>query len=273
MSFNSRNYLFKEKINSLKIYKDQNIQNKLIPFIDDIFPPNENSLLGKNNNDEYLDQNEAKYKMIHISEIEWKRLNEIIPNPVIYEENINASNLRYGRLSYIYFLSVLTALSGKFPSIFTKIILNKEYSQDGIYQIILFVDSEFQIVYIDDYFPVIKNSNILYFIKSSNFDFWPLLIEKAWAKVNGGYQNIINLWPCDLLKALTGSVCDVLIHDELNKEQLFNELNDIDKNNGICISLTKNTNEVTKNGLINYHMYILTDTEKIELDKNNFAFL
>ena len=115
MSFNSRNYLFKEKINSLKIYKDQNIQNKLIPFIDDIFPPNENSLLGKNNNDEYLDQNEAKYKMIHISEIEWKRLNEIIPNPVIYEENINASNLRYGRLSYIYFLSVLTALSGKFP--------------------------------------------------------------------------------------------------------------------------------------------------------------
>ena len=256
MSFNSRNYLFKEKINSLKIYKDQNIQNKLIPFIDDIFPPNENSLLGKNNNDEYLDQNEAKYKMIHISEIEWKRLNEIIPNPVIYEENINASNLRYGRLSYIYFLSVLTALSGKFPSIFTKIILNKEYSQDGIYQIILFVDSEFQIVYIDDYFPVIKNSNILYFIKSSNFDFWPLLIEKAWAKVNGGYQNIINLWPCDLLKALTGSV-----------------LNDIDKNNGICISLTKNTNEVTKNGLINYHMYILTDTEKIELDKNNFAFL
>ena len=33
MSFNSRNYLFKEKINSLKIYKDQNIQNKLIPFI------------------------------------------------------------------------------------------------------------------------------------------------------------------------------------------------------------------------------------------------
>ena len=256
MSFNSRNYLFKEKINSLKIYKDQNIQNKLIPFIDDIFPPNENSLLGKNNNDEYLDQNEAKYKMIHISEIEWKRLNEIIPNPVIYEENINTSNLRYGRLSYIYFLSVLTALSGKFPSIFTKIILNKEYSQDGIYQIILFVDSEFQ-----------KNSNILYFIKSSNFDFWPLLIEKAWAKVNGGYQNIINLWPCDLLKALTGSVCDVLIHDELNKEQLFNELNDIDKNNGICISLTKNTNEVTKNGLINYHMYILTDTEKIELDK------
>ena len=275
MSFNSKtmNYLLKENIPSLIIYKNQENKNNLIPWIDDIFPPNENSLLGKNNEDEYLDQNEGKYKMIHISELEWKRINEIISFPVIFEDLINTSNLRYGRLSYIYFLSVLTALSNSFPSLFNKIILNKEYTPDGIYQIIFFIDGEFQIVYIDDYFPCIKNSNILYFIKSSDFTFWPLLIEKAWAKVNGGYQNIINLWPCDLLKALTGSACDVLIHDDLDNEQLFSELNSADKNNGICISLSKNNNEVTKNGLINYHMYILIDTEKIELDKNNNIFL
>jgi hypothetical protein len=274
MSFHSksRNNEHKEKIQNFKIYKNQKIWNNLTPWIDDIFPPNENSLLGKNNNDEYLDQNEGKYKMIHLSEIEWKRINEIIPYPIIYEDIIDTSNIRYGRISYIYFLSVLTALS-KFPSIFNKIILNQEYNSEGIYKIILFIDGEFQIVYIDDYFPCIKDSNVLYFIKSSNFSFWQLLIEKAWAKVNGGYQNIINLWPCDLLKALTGSACDVLIHDDLTKEQLFNELNDIDKNNGICISLTKNNNEVTKNGLINYHMYILIDTEKVELEKNNFLFL
>ena len=268
----SPNYSLNEKT-YLKVYKNQKIQNNLIPWIDELFPPNENSLLGKNDNNEFIDQNEGKYKMIHSSEIDWKRINEIIPFPVIYENLIDTSNLRYGRLSYIYFLSVLAALTNKFPSIFTKIIIDKEYNPDGFYQIILFIDGEFQIVYIDDYFPCIKNSNILYFTKSSNFEFWPFLIEKAWAKVNGGYQNIINLWPCDLLKALTGNACDVLIHDELNNEQLFNELNDIDKNNGICISLTKNNDEVNENGLINYHMYILSDTEKIELDNNNYIFL
>ena len=275
MSFNSktRNYLLKEKNIALKIYKNQKIENITTPFIDDIFPPNENSLLGKNNNDEFLDQKEGRFKMIHISEIEWKRISEIIPFPVIYEDIINKSNIRYGRLSYIYFLSVLSALSNKFPSLFNKLILNKEYTSDGLYQIILFIDGEFQIVLIDDYFPCIKNSNILYFIKTSNFAFWALLIEKAWAKVNGGYQNIINLWPCDLLKALTGCTCDVLIHDEMDNEELFNELNHIDKNNGICISLTKNSNDVNENGLIIYHMYILIDTEKIELNKNNYIFL
>ena len=122
---------------TIKIFKNQNIENKSTPWIDDIFPPNENSLLGKNNNNEYLDQNEGKYKMIHSSEVEWKRINEIIPNPLLYEDTITSTNLRYGRLSYIYFNTVLISLN-KFPSIFNKIILNKEYTSDGIYKIILF---------------------------------------------------------------------------------------------------------------------------------------
>ena len=274
MSFNfiDKN-IFQKNIPSLKIFEGQKISNISTPWLDDIFPPSENSLLGKNNIDEYFDQNEGKYKMIHSEEIEWKRIDTIIPHPMIYEDIIDTSNLRYGRLSYIYFHSVLTALSNKFPSIFTKSIINKEYNPDGIYSIILFIDNEFQIVLIDDFFPCIKNSNILYFMKPSNFAFWAILIEKAWAKVNCGYQNIINLWPCDLLKALTGSVCDVLIHDELTNEEIFNELNEIDKNNGICISLTKNSNDVMKNGLKNYHMYILIDSEKIELDKNKCILL
>ena len=119
----SPNYSLNEKT-YLKVYKNQKIQNNLIPWIDELFPPNENSLLGKNDNNEFIDQNEGKYKMIHSSEIEWKRINEIIPFPVIYENLIDTSNLRYGRLSYIYFLSVLSALSKKFPSIFTKIIID-----------------------------------------------------------------------------------------------------------------------------------------------------
>ena len=60
----------KNQNENIKILKNQNIENKSIPWIDDIFPPNENSLLGKNNNNEYIDQNEGKYKMIHSTEIE-----------------------------------------------------------------------------------------------------------------------------------------------------------------------------------------------------------
>ena len=255
-----------------KIYKNQKKPKNDQIWRDDIFPPNENSLLGKNYRGEYLDPNEGKYKMINSSEIEWKRISDIIPKPVIFEDIIDLKNLRYGRLSYIYFYSVLSSLS-QFPSIFNKIILTKDYNPNGFYKILLFVDGEFQIVYIDDYFPCIKNSNILYFMKPTNFEFWALLIEKAWAKINGGYQNIINSWPVDLFRALTGCACDEFIHEELTTDELFYELNYSDKNYGLCICLSNNNKELVKKGLLNYHMYILIETEKIEMGKNIYLNL
>ena len=259
-------------IDNYKIYKNQKIPKNNEVWKDDIFLPNENSLLGKNAKGEYLDLNEGKYKMIHSSEIEWKRISEIIPKPVLFEGIMDINNLKFGRLSYIYFYSVLSALS-QFPSIFNKIILTKEYNPNCFYKLILFIDGEFQLVYIDDFFPCIKNTNILYFIKPLNFEFWAILIEKAWAKVNGGYQNIINSWPVDLFKALTGSACEELIHDELTSDELFYELNISDKNYGFCISLSNNNKEVVKKGLLNYHMYILIETEKIEMGKNLYFHL
>ena len=259
-------------IDNYKIYKNQKIPKNNEIWKDDIFLPNENSLLGKNSKGEYLDLNEGKYKMIHSSEIEWKRISEIIPKPVLFEGIMDINNLKFGRLSYIYFYSVLSALS-QFPSIFNKIILTKEYNPNCFYKLVLFIDGEFQLVYIDDFFPCIKNTNILYFIKPLNFEFWAILIEKAWAKVNGGYQNIINSWPVDLFKALTGSACEELIHDELTSDELFYELNISDKNYGFCISLSNNNKEVLKKGLLNYHMYILIETEKIEMGKNLYFHL
>ena len=97
--------------NNYKIYKNQKIPKDNEVWKDDIFLPNENSLLGKNIKGDYLDLNEGKYKMIHSQEIEWKRISEIIPKPVIFEDIMDIKNLRFGRLSYIYFYSVLSALS------------------------------------------------------------------------------------------------------------------------------------------------------------------
>ena len=260
-----------EEILDFKIFKNQKNPKINEQWKDDIFPPNDNSLLGRNSRGEYIDSNEGKYKMIHNDEIEWKRISEIIPKPVIYEDIMNINNIRFGRLSYIYFYSVLSALS-QFPSLFNKIILTKEYNPNGLYKLLLFIDGEFQIIYIDDFFPCIKNSNVLYFIKPSNFEIWSILIEKAWAKVNGGYQNIINSWPVDLFRALTGASCEEFIHDELTSDELFNELNYSDKNYGFCISLSNNR-DVVKKGLLNYHMYILIETEKVDMGKNLYLYL
>ena len=242
-------------------------------FVDEDFSPDENSLMGKTKDGNFFDAIEARRKIFQASEVEWKRISEIIPKPVIYEDIVSMKSVKYGRISLPYFYAVLSALVSKYPSIIQKIILTKEYNEKGKYQVKLFIDGKFQTITIDDYFPVIKGTNIFFFTRPSNFDFWTLIIEKAWAKVNKGYLNIVNLWPGDLFKALTGFSFEMFVHPELTKEEVFNKLNKIDKQKDLAIALTSDNKEIEQKGLFLYHMYVLEEIEEIEIDKNNYVNL
>ena len=242
-------------------------------FIDEDFPPNEYSLMGKSKDGKYLDPIESRHKIIKDSEVEWKRITDIIAKPVIYEDSININSIKYGRLSLNYFYSTLTALVREFPSIFTKIILSKECNSEGKYHVKLYIDGEFKIITIDDYFPCIKGTNICYFTRPSNFEIWPILIEKAWAKVNGGYLNIINLWAGDLFKALTGFTFEELIHQELSQEELFNKICNIKNNKGFAFALTNDNKEIEEKGLFVYHTYTIEDLEQLEIDKYKYVYI
>ena len=242
-------------------------------FTDEAFPPNENSFMGKSKDGNYLDPVEARHRLIKDSEVEWKRISDIVPKPVIYEDTIDMKFIKYGRVSLPYFYSVLSALASQYPSIFTKIILSQDYNPKGKYEVKLYIDGEFKTITIDDYFPCILGTNVYFFTRPSNFEMWPLLIEKAWAKVNGGYLNIINLWPGDLFQALTGFSFDEIIHPQLTEEELFNQLNYIKNNKGLAFSLTKDDKEVEQKGLYIYRTYILEETEKVEVDNGKYVYL
>ena len=58
-------------------------------FIDEDFPPHEYSLMGKSKDGVFLDPVESRHKIIKDSEIEWKRISDIVAKPVIFEDTIN----------------------------------------------------------------------------------------------------------------------------------------------------------------------------------------
>ena len=234
-----------------------------VSYVDKDFPPNENSLMGRNKNGLYLDPMESRNKIIKDSEVEWKRIVDIVAQPAIFEDTINMECVKFGRVSLPYFYCVLSAIAKYYPSLLTKVIVSKDYNPQGMYQVQLYVDGAFQTITIDDYFPCIRGTNVYYFTRPSNFQIWPVLIEKAWAKVNGGYLNIVNLWPGDLFKALTGFSCDELVHPNVTKEQLFDELS---KNKGLAFTLSKDGKEIEDKGLYTFQTYIVETTEKVEVD-------
>ena len=51
------------------------------------------------------------------------------------------------------------------------------------------------------------------FARSVKNELWVTLLEKVWAKVNGGYSNIRNGSPEEVLLAFTGSATERVNHE------------------------------------------------------------
>lgn len=254
-----------------RVFLDQIQMNPDKPWVDDIFPPNDKSLLALDELGSPIDPLETKRK-INVSEIEWKRAHEIFPQPYLFENEICVDDIKQGKIGNCYFMSTIAALC-EFPGLISKIFLTKEYNPNGIYKVVLFIDGEFQIVYLDDYFPCIKGTNIPYFAKPNSFELWALLLEKAWAKINGGYANIISGFPCDVFRTFTGFPCETINHKEENIDRVWGIISTVDNNYGLICTSTKDDKEIEKTGLVSAHTYTLIDTEEIEDDKKRLIRL
>lgn len=76
------------------------------------------------------------------------------------------------------------------------------------------INGEFQTIMLDDFVPVKKGTNQIAFTKSGGGEIWVPLLEKAWAKANGGYGNIVAGLEPESLKALTGAPTEMLMHKD-----------------------------------------------------------
>ena len=253
-----------DKSKITKVYKDQKepLSGK---FTDEIFPPNDNSFLGTNSSNEYLDptKEETIKKYLKPEEVEWKRATEIFPKPTIFEGSFSFDDIYRGRITNTYFLSSLSSMCN-LPGLINQIFLTKEYNENtSLIKLIRFIDGEFQIVLLDDYFPVIKGTNIPFFLRTSTFGLWAILLEKAFAKVCGGYGNIILGWPKEIFRTFTGFSTEDLIHDENTINHLWEVINSVCKNNSLVISFSREDENLEKKGLIQNHGYIILHAQEI----------
>ena len=250
-------------------------------FTDDLFPPNKNSLLGLNSNNMPIDLKAYNEEKRNISDdVIFVRPKEIFGEKYkLFSETIEMDDVIQGALGDCYFLSAVATLC-EFPGLIMKLFRRKEINPDGFYEIMFYIDGKPQIVIIDDYLPVTKYNKSLVYAKSKGNEIWVPLIEKAWAKVNGGYVNIIG--------GLTGEAFEYLIgigsmmYDTLN-------LNQKDKNEYIC-EIIKNVQIGDKNnclmscstncnmnldpvGLVSGHAYSLLSFHQITTSQGKTVYL
>ena len=163
-----------------------------------------------------------------------------------------------------------------------KIFVTHSINEACIYRVKFFINGLRTSILVDDYIPVNPNNDQPAFCRTKMDKqlFWAILIEKAWAKVNGSYFNILSQSLAFLAIHLTGVPADSINHKNI---KFFEggcwtiDKTKLDKSwQRICaalghtytlISQAKHASEFDKNsGIIGEACYELLDTQTLTVD-------
>jgi hypothetical protein len=168
-------------------------------FSDDLFPPNETSLLKGFRFSKNSQELPKKW-----SKIKWVRSKEIFPNCQIFREEIDPNEIKQGALDNFYFLCVVSALS-EYRNRIKNIFLTDITNQYGVYGIRLYLNGIPEEIIVDDYFPLDTKKNISCFSSAGEGTVWLQILEKCYAKAYGSYYLTEKGFPVNVLRDFTGA--------------------------------------------------------------------
>ncbi|KAJ8611606.1 hypothetical protein CTAYLR_009330 [Chrysophaeum taylorii] len=197
---------------------------------------------------------------------EWRRPASVWGSCVLFRNGIDPDDVVQGTLEDCWLMSALGAVA-EFPELIERCFVLDSYHKKrcGLYRVRLCHGGRWQTVTLDDFFPY-ENDAFCYAM-SKEKELWPLLLEKAMAKLCGGYDRLSRGFAHDALVELTGSPAIRYQMSELSTQspnEFFNFLRDADKSDLIMAASTS-TNEVE--GLVQNHAYSLISVARCPFDE------
>ena len=265
-------------------------QNPSRDFVDELFPPTFESLFSSKKevvnyeapiipkflkdkkklllSQFALSQKDGRYSWAKLSEVrDTSKLNVLKDNKNLKDDVVQ------GELGDCYFLSACASLAENSQNI--KNIITNSKINDGFFEVNVYIHGEPVKILVDDSFPVANASKIAFAgINEKSGNIWPMLFEKAWAKCNKSYEDIIPGNSADAIQFLTPAPYDSYFHTQEISATLFKTIQDAsDKNHIILadITETKNTNldTLSKMGLITNHAYSIIGTAVLKKPNGN----
>ena len=211
-----------------KIFRNQPLYKGNTPFTDTYFPPEKKSLCEYDSNGDWiLPPDGIPDDVDGWENIKFCRAQEIFDteNYQVFFNGIDADDILQGSIGDCYFLSAIASLS-RFPNLIEKLFYIKEKSKENCYGVYLFINGVWKLVLIDDYVPYTgKYFKQLVFSSSNGNELWVVLLEKAWAKVNGSYARIgCGGMPHEVFDVITESYSQVISVTENNSEMIWEQL-------------------------------------------------
>ena len=215
-------------------------------FKDNLFQPNDESLYSsKQEVQDYQMQKIPKFlrekKKVLLSQYalsqregrySWSKLRDILEANklnVFKDTRDLPSDVVQGELGDCYFLSVLAAFAEE-PKIIADLIDPKGKGSDGAFTANVIIHGEPVTVVVDDEFPVANDIKLAFAgINENSGNIWPLILEKAWAKCNKSYEDIIPGNSADAFEFLSPAPYNTYYHNSETRPTLFETIRDAQK--------------------------------------------
>lgn len=216
-----------------------------------------------------LSQKGGRYSWAKLGEIfDANKLNVLKPSKELSKDVVQ------GELGDCYFLSVLAAFAEE-PNIINKLVDPKEKGNNGSFTSNVIIHGEPVKIIVDDSFPVANDSKLAFAgLNEASGNIWPMVLEKAWAKCNRSYEDIIPGNSADAFEFLSPAPFNTFYHNAETRPTLFDTITEANKKGYFVladITETAETNleNLSKLGLITNHAYTVINSAVLK--KSNGA--
>ncbi|KAF7661371.1 hypothetical protein LDENG_00262870 [Lucifuga dentata] len=143
--------------------------------------------------------------------VQWKRPKELSSSPQFIIDGATRLDIRQGKLMDCWLLSAIASLSLHLPLLKKVVPLNQNFQDKytGCFSFKFWQYGHWEEVRIDDLL-LTHNNELMYLSSPNRHEFWSSLLEKAYAKLKGGYRALDMGFPHEAMVDMTGGVTEVL---------------------------------------------------------------
>ncbi|XP_074140836.1 calpain-14 [Sminthopsis crassicaudata] len=197
--------------------------------------------------------------------LHWKRPIELHDNPVFYSTKAGRLGLCQGVVGNCWFLAALEALTFHGDILNQVVPLNQSFTKKyaGIFLFQFWHFGEWIPVVIDDRLPVNEAGHLVFVSSTYKNLFWAALLEKAYAKLSGSYEDLQTGHVSEAFVDFTGGVTATI---QLAKapSDLWDILTRVAAKRALIGCQTHSGKErILNNGLVDSHAYTVTGIRKV----------
>ena len=234
-------------------YKKALMASRIGKYSDKDFKPSHEAILG------FCERRD--YSLTEAKNFKWLRPEQFFKGPYKVYDQIEADDIMQGGLGDCYFLAAISSIADRKERL-ERIFLTKKINKEGIYLVALCINGIWEEVVLDDLFPCQKFSKQPAFNHSKSNEIWVMLLEKAWAKIHGGYLNIAAGLTREALRDLTGACAKTYFTSDGGKDLNWKILREAFENKFILTAGSDDLNNgkddyLEKIGIAGSHAYSL----------------